>query len=104
MPSTEAPSYVVAVTGAGGRIAYSLIPLLCDGSIFGKNARIHLRLIDIDSAMGRLEGLKMEIQDSDYELLDSVWYGTDAQAGFAGANVAVLLGKKYSQCYAECMI
>ena len=93
MPATNADaSYVVAITGAGGRIAYSLVPLICDGSIFGKNARISLRLIDIDAAMGRLEGLKMEIQDSSYELLDSVWYGTDTEAGFAGAHVTILLG------------
>ena len=34
----------------------------------------------------------MEIQDSAYELLDSIWIGTSAEEGFANANVAILLG------------
>ena len=83
---------IVAVTGAAGRIGYSLVPLICDGSIFGKDQRIVLRLIDMEMALNRLEGLKMEIQDAAYELLQEVWIGTSAEEGFAGANVAVLLG------------
>lgn len=83
---------IIAVTGGAGRIAYSLVPLICDGTIFGSEQRIVLRLIDMEMAMSRLEGLKMEVQDASYELLDSVWIGTSAEEGFAGANVAVLLG------------
>ena len=60
---------IVAVTGGAGRIAYSLVPLICDGTIFGKEQRIVLRLIDMEMAMSRLEGLKMEIHDAAYELL-----------------------------------
>ena len=83
---------IIAITGGAGRISYSLIPLLCDGSIFGKETRVVLRLIDMEAAMSRLKGLQMEIQDSAYELLDAVWIGTSAEEGFAGAHVAVLLG------------
>ena len=43
--------------GAAGRIAYSLIPLICDGSVFGKERRIILRLIDIEMSMTKLEGI-----------------------------------------------
>ena len=43
--------------GAAGRIAYSLIPLICDGSVFGKQRRILLRLIDIEMSMTKLEGI-----------------------------------------------
>lgn len=43
--------------GAAGRIAYSLIPLICDGSVFGKDRRISLRLIDIEMSMTKLQGI-----------------------------------------------
>jgi len=92
MTKMSASPVIVAMTGGAGRISYSLVPLLLDGTIFGKDTRVILRLIDMEAAMSRLEGLKMEIQDSAYELLDSVWIGTSAEEGFAGAHVAVLLG------------
>ena len=59
MPTRNSSPKIVAVTGAAGRIGYSLIPLICDGSIFGKDQRIILRLIDMDMAMSRLIGLKV---------------------------------------------
>jgi hypothetical protein len=37
----------VAVTGAAGQIAYSLIPQLLSGNIF-PDTRINLRLLDIE--------------------------------------------------------
>ena len=89
---SETNPLIVAITGAAGRISYSLVPLICDGSIFGKNTRISLRLIDMEVAMSKLKGLVMEIEDSAYELLDSVWMGFDASEGFVGVDVAILLG------------
>lgn len=37
----------VVISGGAGRIAYALIPLVCNGSIFGNGKRIKLRLLDI---------------------------------------------------------
>ena len=59
MPAKNSAPKIVAVTGAAGRIGYSLVPLICDGTIFGKHQRIILRLIDMDMAMSRLIGLKV---------------------------------------------
>jgi malate/lactate dehydrogenase len=81
-------------TGAAGRIAYSLIPLICNGSVFGNDRRIVLCLIDIEFSAKKLEGVVMEIQDAGYDLLDNVSMTTDANIGFVGANVAILLGKR----------
>ena len=39
----------VCITGAAGQIAYSFIPLLLTGQVFG-NAKIALRLLDIPQA------------------------------------------------------
>jgi len=35
----------VVVTGAAGQIAYSLLPILCSGQIFGSDVRVNLRLL-----------------------------------------------------------
>jgi len=55
-------SKTVVVTGGAGRIAYSLIPLLCDGkSIFDGDCMINLRLLDIpvEICMNKLNGVKV---------------------------------------------
>lgn len=51
-------------------------------------------LIDIEFSAKKLEGVVMEIQDAGYDLLDNVSMTTDANIGFVGANVAILLGKR----------
>jgi hypothetical protein len=38
----------VVLSGASGRIAYSLIPFICMGESFGPNVSINLRLLDIE--------------------------------------------------------
>jgi hypothetical protein len=42
--------------GAAGRIAYALIPLVCNGSTFGMDRKIDLRLIDVEFSMVKLQG------------------------------------------------
>eukprot|EP01006_Ploeotia_vitrea_P061413 TRINITY_DN78009_c0_g1_i1.p1 TRINITY_DN78009_c0_g1~~TRINITY_DN78009_c0_g1_i1.p1 ORF type:complete len:385 (-),score=-26.47 TRINITY_DN78009_c0_g1_i1:32-1186(-) len=81
----------IVVTGGAGRIAYSLIPQLCDGSIFGESL-IHLNLLDIEISAGRLNGVKMEIEDSCYERVISVTATTDPQIAFKDADVVIILG------------
>ena len=82
----------VCVTGAAGRISYSLIPLLLDGSVFGPFKRINLRLLDIEVMVEKLQGLKMEICDCSYSLIDDVIVTTDPVTAFQDADVAILLG------------
>lgn len=61
----------VCVTGAAGQIAYSFIPQLLKGAVFGE-VSLRLRMLDITQALGTLKGVVMEIQDSTYPLLISV--------------------------------
>lgn len=82
----------IVVTGAAGRIAYALIPYLLNGTIFGSNTRISLRLLDVEQAESLLIGVKLEIDDSCFVLLDDVIGTTDAETAFTGADVAILLG------------
>lgn len=41
----ENKSIKVAITGAAGQIAYSLLPMLASGEIFGKSVKISLSLL-----------------------------------------------------------
>jgi hypothetical protein len=51
-----APSAKVLVTGAGGQIAYSLMPLICSGQMLGASTPITLHLLDIPGTESVLEG------------------------------------------------
>jgi len=82
----------VLITGAAGRIAYSLIPSLVDTSIFGKDKKINLRLYDIEMAASKLEGIQMEILDSTYPNLLSIVATTNPAEAFQDVDVAILLG------------
>jgi len=37
----------VSITGSAGNIAFSLIPLFCNGIVFGLNQKVSLNLIGI---------------------------------------------------------
>lgn len=82
----------VVITGAAGQIGYSLVPLICSGSVFGFDQPIILHLLDLPSAERPLKGLVMEIEDCAYPLVKSVVATSDPKIGFSGVNVAVLLG------------
>lgn len=82
----------VCVTGAAGQIAYSLLPLIANGHVFGASQRVRLQLLEIPPALAALAGVAMELQDGAYALLDAVVETSDPMLAFAGADVAILVG------------
>lgn len=82
----------VTVTGAAGQIAYSLLPLLANGSIFGRKQKIELRLLEITPALKALNGVIMELEDGAYPLLTSAIETDDPLCAFKDADVAILVG------------
>eukprot|EP00953_Heterococcus_sp_UTEX-ZZ885_P015487 8721-Heterococcus_DN1.PRE.3 len=46
----------VVVTGGAGQIAYSLLPHICSGLVFGPTTQVELHLLDIEPAKQALEG------------------------------------------------
>jgi hypothetical protein len=56
MPVTATKTVNCTVTGAAGRIAYALIPLICSGRVFGVDTMVNLKLLDIEMAEARLSG------------------------------------------------
>ena len=80
----------VLITGGAGQIAYSLIPLLLSSNIF--NTKIDLILLDIEPCMEKLEGVKMELEDSNFEYLNSLIITSDLKTAFSDIDLAILLG------------
>lgn len=67
----------MAITGAAGQIAYSLLPLILHGRVLGEGRKVRLRLLDIDACTAALEGVAMEIRDCHSPLVrtTSVMFG-----------------------------
>jgi len=82
----------VAITGAAGQIAYSLLFSVAKGDVFGPNQPICLHLLDIEQMMGVLNGVAMELTDCALPLLTEVVCTADANVAFKNIDVAILVG------------
>ena len=82
----------VAITGAAGQIAYSLLFRVASGAMFGEDVPVSLRLIEVEPAMRALEGVAMELDDCAFPLLAGVEMTSDLDVGFDGVNWAILVG------------
>lgn len=82
----------VAVTGAAGQIGYSLLFRIASGAMFGPDQPVVLHLIEIAPALPALEGVKMELDDCAFPLLQGVVPTADLAEGFRGVNWALLVG------------
>jgi malate dehydrogenase len=84
----------VAVTGAAGAIAYSLLFRIAAGDMLGEDQPLELRMLEISDAMEALEGVAMELDDCAFPLLARMELTDEAQTAFDGANLALLVGAK----------
>ena len=87
----------VAVTGAAGQVAYTLLPRLASGEVFGPNTKVILQLLEIPrsvnpKAMDALEGVAMELEDCAFPTLQSIVVTDDEKQAFDGCNYALLVG------------
>ncbi|MFM7225459.1 MAG: malate dehydrogenase [Actinomycetota bacterium] len=84
----------VAITGAAGQIGYSLVFRAASGDLLGPDQPVILSLLEVTPALGALAGVVMELQDCAFPLLAGVETSDDANAAFAGANYALLVGSR----------
>ncbi len=82
----------VAVTGAAGQVAYSMLARLASGEVFGPDTKVILQLLEITPALTSLEGVVMELEDCGFPTLKEVIFTDDANKAFAGVNYALLVG------------
>ena len=81
----------VVVTGAAGQISYSLIPRLVDGHTFGDKI-VDLELVEIPQVVDKLEGLVMELEDSNFPNMGNVNYTSDFEEAAKDADWFLLVG------------
>lgn len=82
----------VCITGAAGQIGYAIIPMICNGDMFGPDQPVILNLLDLSFCMESLGGVVMEIEDGSFPLVHGVLATDDADKAFTGCDCAVLLG------------
>jgi malate dehydrogenase len=84
----------VAVTGAAGQIAYSILFRIANGNMLGNDQPIILQLLDIEPAMSVLNGVVMELDDCAFPLLHSITTSYDPFEAFKDADIAILIGAR----------
>jgi len=84
----------IAVTGGAGQIAYSLLFRIAAGELFRERYPIALHILELPEALQALQGVKMELEDGNYPLLQEIVVGSDPYALFADVDVAILMGAK----------
>ena len=82
----------VVVTGGAGQIAYSLLPILVSGSVFGSDQPVSIALLDIEPAMTAAAGVILELEDLREPLYAGALATPDAEEAFKDADVVVFLG------------
>lgn len=87
------PIVHVAVTGASGQIAYSLLFRLASGEVFGQR-RIALHLLELPAMVNAMAGVRMELEDCAFPLVSEIICGSDPMEVFAGVEWAFLVGAK----------
>jgi len=84
----------VAVTGAAGQIAYSILFRIANGNMLGNDQPIILQLLDIEPAMSVLNGVVMELDDCAFPLLHGITTSYDPFEAFKDADIAILIGAR----------
>lgn len=92
--STSVTPVRIAVTGAAGNIAYSLLWRIAAGDVYGADTPVELQLLEIPDATAAAEGVAMELADSALPLISKITVTDDQKQAFDGANAAFLVGAK----------
>jgi malate dehydrogenase len=82
----------VTITGAAGQIGYALVHRVASGQLLGPDQPIVLRLLEIEPAMGALEGVVMELEDGAHAALEGIEATADLRHAFSGASWCLLVG------------
>ena len=84
----------VAVTGAAGQIAYSLIFRVAHGDMLGPDQPVILQLLEIPPAMDALKGVVMELNDCAFPLVEDIIISDDPNVAFKEIDYAFLVGAR----------
>lgn len=91
-PAQSLDPIKIAVTGAAGNIAYSLLWRIASGEVFGPQQPVEMQLLEIEKAQDAARGVEMELLDSAFPLLTKVGVTTDPREAFNDVAAAFLVG------------
>lgn len=83
----------VTVTGAAGNVGYALCFMIGLGNLIPKR-KINLYLLEIPFMKNSVEGVKMEIEDCAFPLINKVVATTCDKIAFENCEIALLVGAK----------
>jgi malate dehydrogenase len=92
MSNTAKKRVKVAVTGAAGQIGYALLFRIASGQMFGPDTEVELQLLELEQALGGLNGVAMELDDCAFPLLRNIVCTSDVNRAMKDINWAVLVG------------
>jgi len=86
----------VAVTGAAGQIAYSLIFRIASGSFLGPDQPVILQLLEVPvpEVLEKLKGTVMEVEDCAFPLVQGIVATGKMEEAFDGTDFAFLVGAR----------
>lgn len=82
----------VTVTGAAGQIGYALLFRIASGQMFGPETEVELQLLELEQALGALNGVAMELDDCAFPLLKKITCTSDLKTAFDATNWSLLVG------------
>ena len=82
----------VVITGAAGQIGYSILPLFANGQVFGADKKVVMNLLEITPVLPALNGVRMELDDCAYPLVDEIVCTDKPEVAFKDVDYAVLVG------------
>jgi len=84
----------VAISGAAGQIAYSLLFRIASGEMLGPEQPVILHLLEVTPALPLAHVVAMELEDCAYPLLEGIVVTDDADIAFQDVRYALLVGAK----------
>lgn len=84
----------VAISGAAGRVAYSLVFRIAAGGMFGAHQPIILRCLDRAESLEQLEALRWELFDAAFPLLVDFHATTEPDEAFRDADWIIMLASR----------
>ncbi|BBO60132.1 malate dehydrogenase [Mycoavidus sp. B2-EB] len=88
------PAKRIAISGAAGQIAYSLLFRIANGDLLGKDQPVILQLLDLPQAQAAVKGVVMELEDCAFGLLQDIIITDDPKIAFKDIDFALLVGAR----------
>lgn len=84
----------ITITGAAGQIGYAVLFRIANGDMLGREQPVILQLLDLPQAQQMLRGVRMELEDCAFSLLQQIIITDDPKIAFKDTEIAILIGAR----------